>query len=341
METLGATGLGKRPMSQNMRLLLAAIASVISGFHPLYPTSSQIWEELPPMIEGRSGMVAFITPDSEPAYYGGSSWQDGIKRFHASGFALRDGAWKPLKPLTASIAYAAVTAKEGVIYAIGGTDGIGLHSGTLVFDRTPQIKASNTYGIQSRIYAGAAWLGTELYVLGGSTSLSPLNLSDSIAKFESGRWTDISQLPEGALINPAVTTWKAKILVLGGGVPTANGLENTHSVYAFEPAKNTWSKLQNLPFSTRGTVALAFPGVGVLIAGGYTGEGEFSKSVLKFDPETNQFDSLAQLPIGIMLPAIVSDGNWLYVFGGEDAPGKRSQHAFRAFLPDILKSRSD
>ena len=244
------------------------------------------------MIEGRSGMVAFTTSDSEPAYFGGSSWQDGVKHFHASGYALRMGAWKPLEPLAVSIAYAAVTAKEDVIYAIGGTNGIGLHSGTLVFDRTPQIIVSNTYGIQTRIYAGAAWLGTDLFARWIDRSL-PLNPSASVAKFESDRWTNISQLPEGALINPAVTTWNPKILVFGGGVPTANGLKNTHSVYAFEPETNTWSKLQNLPFPIRGAVALAVQGVGVLVAGGYTGVGEFSTSVLKFDPErTSSIPSL-------------------------------------------------
>ena len=341
MEALDPARSGKPPADQTRHLFLAAIVSIISGFNVLYPAPSQIWEELPPMIEGRSGMVAFITSYSEPAYFGGSSWQDGVKRFHASGFALRNGEWKPLEPLAVSIAYAAVTAKECLTYAIGGADGIRLRSETLVFDRNSQIVADNTYGIQSRIYAGAAWLGTDLYVLGGSTTLSPLKPSASVEKFESGSWNEVSQLPEGALINPAVTNLEAKILVFGGGFPVANGLKNTHSVYSFEPEKSLWSKLGNLPFPIRGAVALTVPSIGVLVAGGYIEKGEFSNSVLKFDPETNQFNSLTQLPIGLMLPAFVLDGEWLYLFGGEDAHEKRSKRAFRAFLPNLLKLQSN
>ncbi len=341
MKTLGPARLGKHPTGQNKRLFLVAIVSVLSGFKALYPAPSRIWEELPPLKEGRSGMVAFTTSDSKPAYFGGTSWQGGVKRFHASGFVLHNGSWKSLEPLTDPIAYAAVTAKDGVIYAVGGTDGIGLRPGTLVANRSPQIVSSDTFRSQNRIYAGAAWSSGTLYLLGGSTELSPLSPTASVSKLEAGLWTNVSQLPEGALINPAVTTWKTKILVFGGGVPTANGLKNTHSVCAFEPEKSAWSKLGNLPLPIRGAVALAFPGVGIVVAGGYTGVGEFSTSVFKFDPEKNQFDSLAQLPIGLMLPAFVSNGNWLYVFGGEDAPSKRSQRAFRAFLPDLLKSRSN
>ena len=74
--------------------------------------------------------------------------------------------------------------------------------------------------------------------------------------------------------------------------------------------------------------------IGLIDPPGYIEKGEFSNSVLKFDPETNQFNSLTQLPIGLMLPAFVLDGEWLYLFGGEDAPEKRSNRAFRAFLPN-------
>jgi len=286
-------------------------------------------------------MVAFTTSDSKPAYFGGTSWQDGVKRFHASGFFLNNGSWKSLDPLKDPIAYAAVAAKNGMTYATGGTDGIGLRPGTLVFNTSPKIVSSNTFRSQYRVYAGAAWLGTAFYVVGGSTELSPLNPTASVSKFEAGRWSDVSQLPEGALINPAVATWKTEILVFGGGLPTDNGLENTSSVYAFEPAENAWTKRQSLPAPTRGTVALALPSHGILVAGGYIEEGVFSPDLLLFDPDLNTLEKLAQLPASLMLPALVSDGKWLYLFGGEDAPRHRSNRAFRAFLPNLMKLRSN
>lgn len=286
-------------------------------------------------------MVAFTTPDSKPAYFGGTSWEDGIKRFHASGFVLDNGSWKSLEPLADPIAYAAVASKDGLIYAVGGTDGTELHPETLVFKPSPKIVSSDTYRSQYRVYAGAAWLGTALYLLGGSTELSPLNPTASVSKLEMDRWSDVSQLPEGALINPAVATWKTEILVFGGGLPTENGLENTSSVYAFEPAENAWTKHQSLPAPTRGTVALSLPDIGILVAGGYIEEGDFSSNLLLFDPDSDTLETLAQLPVSLMLPALVSDGKWLYLYGGEDAPGRRSNRAFRASITDLLKNRSD
>jgi len=293
------------------------------------------------MREGRSGMVALTTPDSKPAYFGGTSWEDGIKRFHASGFVLDNGSWQSLEPLTDPIAYAAVAAKDGVIYAIGGTDGIGLRPGTLVFNPYPKIISNDTYRSQHRVYAGAARFGDALYLLGGSTELSPLKPTALVSKFEAGHWSDISQLPEGALINPAVAIWKTEILVFGGGIPTDDGLENTSSVYAFEPAENARTKRQSLPSPARGAVALALPGHGILVAGGYIEEGVFSSDLLLFDPDRNTLETLAQLPISMMLPALVSDGKWLYLYGGEDAPRHRSKRAFRASITDLLKNRSD
>ncbi|MGK0240937.1 MAG: hypothetical protein ACI92G_004428 [Candidatus Pelagisphaera sp.] len=42
-----------------------------------------------------------------------------------------------------------------------------------------------------------------------------------------------------------------------------------------------------------------------------------------------------------MLPAVVKIDNWIYVFGGEDAPRHRSNQVYRASLIDLLESQTE
>lgn len=128
-----------RPSCYLRQLILTALFVWAFDVQPLFSTPNQIWEELPPLAEGRPGMLAFTMSGSKPAYFGGTSWQDGVNQFHVSGFILHNRSWKSLEPLTDPIAYAAVAAKDGVIYAVGGTDGTELRPGTVVFNSSPKI----------------------------------------------------------------------------------------------------------------------------------------------------------------------------------------------------------
>lgn len=307
----------------------------------LYASSEPVWEELTPMPEGRAGMISFLTDQSEPAYYGGSSWDDTGKQIHSSGYSLRSGKWDPLKSLKEPIAYAAVAGAEGMLYAAGGTDGIGLRSTLFTLNSNLQQSKKEIIPSQARIYAGAAFLENAFYQVGGSIELSPLSPCAVISKFEHGSWNDVGKLAEGPLINPAVASWKGNILIFGGGIPKADGLKNTDSVYSFDPKEESWTKQANLPAPTRGAAAITVPDVGVLVIGGYVDPSGFSEQILLFDPQKNQFHSLARLPAALMLPAVVSNGKWVYIFGGEDAAKHRSPRVFRAGLSKLIRSRGE
>ncbi len=292
------------------------------------------------MPEGRSGMIAFLTTDSEPAYYGGSSWNETGKRIHASGYALRNGQWQPLDSLPKPIAYAAVASENGLLYAAGGTDGIDLHP-TILAMSDRQRPLVEIIPSQARVYAGAAFVDGVFYQIGGSTNLSPLVPSDAVSKFEQGSWNDVGQIPEGPLINPAVCLWKGRILVIGGGRPSPEGLENSDAIFSFDPKEQAWTKRAKFPAPARGAVAVLISDHGVLIVSGYPDPPVFSPQIQLFDPEKNNFVSLASLPIGLMLPAVVTSGKWIYVFGGEDAPKHRSNRVYRTALSRLMESHSE
>lgn len=324
-----------------MRPFLAIIVASLGGFQMLFSAPERVWNELPPLPEGRSGMVSFVTSQSEPAFYGGSSWSENGKQIHATGYVFRENEWQPLDSLKGPIAYAAVAPKKTQLWATGGTDGIGVLPKALKLSSNRLIREFPIIPSQARIYAGAAFVDNAFYQLGGSTELSPLAPSTTISKYEQGSWLDVGQLPEGSLINPAVATWKNRILIFGGGIPSAEGLKNTDSIFSFEPVERAWTKQTDLPAPTRGTVSLTLPEIGILLVGGYRDSTDFTPQVLLFDPVENRALSLAPLPLGLMLPAVVATENRVFVFGGEDAPRHRSRMVYQAKLSTLLESSSN
>ena len=177
--------------------------------------------------------------------------------------------------------------------------------------------------------------------MGGTTAISPLNPCSSLRRFDQGNWSEISHLPESALINPAVCSWLGDIFVFGGGMAKADGLQNTDSVFSFDPKDQTWTREAELPAPTRGAVALPIPKIGILIIGGYFETPAFASQTLLFIPERNEFVSLGDLPIGLLLPAVVATEKWIYVFGGEDAPKHRSNRVYRADLSRLSTNRNE
>lgn len=319
-----------------MRPLFAVVFGILLAGQTAFALPDPIWQELPSMPEGRSGMVAFLAGESEPAYYGGSSWDEQGKHIHASGYVFRDFQWRTLASLESPIAYAAVALDQKWIYALGGTDGATIRRSMLIIDPKLEVRSINLSPQQAGLYAGAAFIDGSFFQLGGSRSLSPLDPTPIVNKFDGSNWSSVGKLPEGPLINPAVATWKGCALVFGGGIPSDDGLKNTNSVFSYDPIQGTWSKKANLPEPLRGAVAVSIPGTGLVIVGGYTDPPGFTSNVRLFDPEKDKFAPLPQLPTALMLPAVIANDQWIYIFGGEDAPKQRSNRVFRAELRRLI-----
>ena len=312
-----------------MRPLLVIIFLPFLGLQlGLYSTET-LWEELPAMPEGRGGMVAFTNSHNEPGYYGGTSWSDNVKRFHANGYVLSNDEWRELPSLSEPIAYASVAGDKNTLYASGGTTGTQLRPSILLLDtRTLKTSIVETSG-NVCYYAGGALVNNVLYQLGGSRAQSPLAPHPFIDKFINDEWVKVTPLPEGALINPAVAALGNHIYIFGGGVLGEEGIRNTGSTYVFNSKDSSWVRLASLPSPRRGSVALNIPDIGIIIVGGYLDFSEFTSQVLLYDSEIDTFETLVDLPFGLLLPAVVYTGEWIYVVGGEDAPKHRSNRVFR------------
>ena len=145
--------------------------------------------------------------------------------------------------------------------------------------------------------AGAAAIGSKIYVVGGATedpaftgSFVPVaNLQ--IFDTTSLTWTSGTPLPQ-ALMQCAVTSRNGKLYVFGGLKATGtNSYAAVPTAYVFDPAANAWNTIASLPNAT------AYAGIAPTASGKFWVMGGFSSSsttsqqrwVQEYDPATDQW----------------------------------------------------
>jgi hypothetical protein len=150
--------------------------------------------------------------------------------------------------------------------------------------------------------AGAAAIGTKIYVAGGFDDVtqkwqSALQIFDTAT----GSWMRGRNLP-APLDEPSVTTFGGKIYVIGGRSPNNTGLKTT---YVFDPTANSWSVKASLPLKTAFATAVipptALAGANKiwLLSGYNESGGSFTQNqnVLEYDTGTNTWTIRDEIPL--------------------------------------------
>ena len=294
------------------------------------------WQPLESMPEGRSGMLAFTTTGGGIAYYGGTAWRGSERQVFADGYYLSAEGWKSLDPLANPVAYAPHAQGDCGFLALGGFDEAGVSRRTIeavgnlvrVVFRTPHARMT--------AYAPGVYLEGALYAVGGSAGVVHPEPSAAVLRLLNGAVCRVSEFPGGPVVNAAASAWGREIYVFGGGKSNGFGvLINSREAWAYDVGKDEWLQMPDLPEAVRGAVAVTVPGYGILLVGGYGDEGGFSSAVWLFEPVGRTFHRWADLPRGLLLPAVVRSAGWLYVWGGEDAPRSRSDAVYRISLEGL------
>lgn len=169
----------------------------------------------------------------------------------------------------------------------------------------------------ARFGHGSAELDHMLFVVGGHTSVSgsfPASPSVSLKQVEqydpqTNKWTLMAPLRDG-VSNAAVVGAKNKLFAFGG---TSVNRDKFPKVQCFDPCQNRWSVPAACPQLWRYTAA-AVVGNHVVVIGGDT---EFSaSSAYRFNSETYQWSTFADVTAKRISCHAVASGNRLYVVGG-------------------------
>ncbi len=157
-----------------------------------------------------------------------------------------------------------------------------------------------------------------LYILGGGVDGPPV---DTVVRFAGGSW---SQAPDLALPSPRRSSAAAvvddTIFLLGGLAGTWTDFGSaTSTVWSARPGAGTWSSRRPMPGPARFNAAVGAVGDRVLVAGGCSaadGKVVNLDDILAYEPRTDQWSTLGQLPQPLRGACGLADADRLLVIGG-------------------------
>lgn len=230
--------------------------------------------------------------------------------------------WRERAPIPNVTSHAGIAAYRGKIYLVGGFTAI-VHAVPLdkVFEYDV---AANTWrqlpSIQSPLGSvGVAVVGGKIHAIGGRGPNNITVATHQVYDIVSGKWTVAAPLPT-ARDHFGVAVVDGLIHVIGGRIsnhifdnskpasapvafiPENNGANTPlHDVY--DPATNSWRSAAPLPTARSNGAAIYYHGL-ILYAGGECkkpnpkGGGDTFSENEAYDPQTNQWLTLAPLPAG-------------------------------------------
>ncbi len=336
------------------------------------PASLTQWAELPalPDDHGFAGMYAGVSGDFLLAAGGANfpdalPWEGGTKTWNDRVWVLDkpDGAWKEAGRLPSPRGYGvSLTVPGRGVLCIGGNDASNHFADVFILSWTTAggLKTESLPPLpQPLANACGALIGTTVYIAGGETAPGAVAASDGFWSLNLGaakpEWTRLPTWP-GPARTLAVAGAQAGKFFLAGGVALKadeNGkpariLPYLKDGYAFDPKRNQWARIADLPFPAVASPS-PMPALGqshLLLIGaddgaqfgvkeGHTG---FRPTVLGYHTITDTwapFGAAAASP-QVTVPAVAWRGQWILP-SGEIRPGVRTP-AVRALRMESKKA---
>lgn len=158
-----------------------------------------------------------------------------------------------------------------------------------------------------------AVLDGRIYVVGGmdaaGTALARVDVFDP----EANSWSVAAPLPEPRH-HLGLAAAQGRIYAIGGVSSTFPSFSTTSSVFAYDPASDTWTDRSPMPIARRSHIAVELAGK-IYVIGGHTGSTSLSTNQA-YDPVTDTWEDLAPMSTARNhLTAAVLD-SVIYVVGG-------------------------
>ncbi|RVT40649.1 hypothetical protein EMM73_19385 [Rheinheimera sediminis] len=220
----------------------------------------------------------------------------------------------PQRMLEARYAHAAV--EDGKrIFILAGSNDSGFLSDVEVYDPvTGQLEQWKDKLIPRR-YFSAVWDGKEsIYILGGvsmSGAGAGLETRVEVLNTKTGDVTFAANLPMPTRSNTAVLA-NGRIFVFGGSLIMRTHLVPTATVAVYDLSKQQWLRAEDMPMAkdTRAVVKDDW----IYLVGGYDHKRAL-RSFERFNPTTNEWQMLPDLPIALSAHSVTVKQNKLLVFG--------------------------
>lgn len=251
------------------------------------------------------------------------------------------GGWEQVTELPISRFGNAAAAVDGKIYIIGGYD---LHKN--LGGRAPALSTVDVYDTRTntwhtvanmptpRIDPQTAVFSNKIYVFGGydrKGARGARRYKKTVEMYDTGTdtWVKRRDMPtlRGDFTTAVVV---GKIYLIGGSIHDNKPGEGvvTDIVEVYDPLTNKWEKRANMPTARGMTDAVVVDGK-IYVLGGYTWRRvpglieRFVKSIEEYNPKTDKWRQLPEMPILKGRFATVAVDNEIYTIGGIDLALKR------------------
>lgn len=204
------------------------------------------------------------------------------------------------------------------IYVVGGTPPGNLHR-VVAYDTKTKKFSEPTQLPTGLNHVEAATHDGKLYVAGGY--LEGENPTGNFWQYDPAtkEWTKLASLPQPTAAGSSVAVGDK--LYVAGGAPQTFGASGPIAPYPelqiYDFSTGEWSLGPKMP-NPRHHVSGAALGGDVYVAGGRGEEDHSLTTFERYDPAKEEWESLAELPLGVASPGLVAVDGKLVIVGGED-----------------------
>ncbi|MEP6894001.1 MAG: kelch repeat-containing protein [Chloroflexota bacterium] len=278
--------------------------------------ATTLWKQISTMPSARSEMPAielnglfYVVGGFGPVPDGLANGKDAVETFEA--YNPKADQWIALAPTPEARDHSMMTTYQGRIYVFGGYAGEWVvYPNAWMYDPAADQWTVLKPMPASRTSGAAVTIGDYIYLVGGITSQAHVILPTWRYDPTNDTWQDVAPLQQPREHVSAV--------VLNGLIYTLGGrwIQTLSSVEIYDPAKDQWTPgvpMQNIRAGFGATVMNGK----IYVAGGEIIETlKALKSVEEFDPATQTWSSLPNLPVNLHGVPLAGFDNVLYAIGG-------------------------
>ncbi|XP_041357130.1 kelch-like ECH-associated protein 1 isoform X2 [Gigantopelta aegis] len=262
----------------------------LSNFECYNPKTSQ-WHRLPDLPTPRSGLSACIVRGALYIVGGRNNSPDG--NMDSNALDMYDpmrNAWSPRTPMTVPRNRVGIGVIDGMIYAVGGSQGQTHHRSAEKYDPEldswTMIAQMNT----NRIGVGCAVINRLLFAVGGYDGQNRLR---SVERYEPERdeWTTVASMN--------TTRSGSGVIAMDCYVYAVGGYDSNYqlrSVERYSVERDTWEFVASMN-SPRSALSVAVINDRLYALGGYDGT-DFLSSVECYNPDTNEWKEVTNMTCG-------------------------------------------
>jgi N-acetylneuraminic acid mutarotase len=306
-------------------------------FDPTAASGSQ-WALLAPMTTPRDGHGAVFAGGTIYVFGGMNEGNSGSAVLASvEAYSIAAGSWSSMHPMPRVAFGVTATTVAGSIYVIGGISEFalaGFHGSVLHFDPAGGSGAGSyttlaTMPVATTVHGAAAVNGV-IYVTGGMSADvltgAPGGIEDvQIYDPASDAWITGPALPEPRNIHDSCAIDET-VYVIGGSDHT----DSTATCYAHVAGNAQWRTREPMAAGARHGVAVVEHGGKMYVIGG----ADLLTVVEEYDPATDAWLLMDDVPFECHMARAVSDGTHIYLTGGSDASTGLSTAALYRFDPN-------